>query len=300
MKFYSRVLRSSLMDSEAYCRLPSDTHRLIFASLLWFADDYGNFEDNRFALKHHLTGCTSLKSEEDLALILEKLIDAGFLFYYQYTGKNKAFKGKAYFHIMKFRSDRTYWARHYPMSPCEDEDSRKSDCERKRGWPRGGEVDPTLREKKDTFEQKQVLAPISETEQKQIEDKSKMFPGQGEGVGVLKPLYAAQDAAKEKVANGEGEAVRGTRLPKDWTCTEELIEVALGIARDRDFPITRGQALRIGEQFRDYWHAKAGRDAVKLDWAATWRNWIRNANLTRASLGGASNGITEAFMGKAV
>lgn len=30
-------------------------------------------------------------------------------------------------------------------------------------------------------------------------------------------------------------------------------------------------------KFTDYWLAKAGRDAVKLDWEATWRNWIRNA-----------------------
>ncbi|UAX94538.1 hypothetical protein LAC81_10200 [Ensifer adhaerens] len=31
------------------------------------------------------------------------------------------------------------------------------------------------------------------------------------------------------------------------------------------------------DKFRDYWSAKAGRNATKLDWAATWRNWMRNA-----------------------
>jgi hypothetical protein len=31
------------------------------------------------------------------------------------------------------------------------------------------------------------------------------------------------------------------------------------------------------EKFKDYWHAKAGKDATKLDWQATWRNWIRTA-----------------------
>lgn len=31
------------------------------------------------------------------------------------------------------------------------------------------------------------------------------------------------------------------------------------------------------ERFRDYWNAKAGKDAVKLDWDATLRNWLRNA-----------------------
>jgi hypothetical protein len=28
------------------------------------------------------------------------------------------------------------------------------------------------------------------------------------------------------------------------------------------------------EQFLNYWHAKAGKDASKLDWVLTWRNWM--------------------------
>lgn len=37
------------------------------------------------------------------------------------------------------------------------------------------------------------------------------------------------------------------------------------------------------EKFRDYWTAKSGKDATKLDWDATYRNWIRRAaeNTTR-------------------
>lgn len=31
------------------------------------------------------------------------------------------------------------------------------------------------------------------------------------------------------------------------------------------------------EKFVNYWRAKAGRDGVKLDWTATWRNWILNS-----------------------
>lgn len=29
------------------------------------------------------------------------------------------------------------------------------------------------------------------------------------------------------------------------------------------------------DRFRDHWAAKPGKDGVKLDWAATWRNWVR-------------------------
>ncbi|KQY73963.1 hypothetical protein ASD52_26395 [Ensifer sp. Root142] len=39
----------------------------------------------------------------------------------------------------------------------------------------------------------------------------------------------------------------------------------------------RSQAMTEFDKFRDYWNAKTGKDATKLDWPATWRNWLRNA-----------------------
>ena len=32
------------------------------------------------------------------------------------------------------------------------------------------------------------------------------------------------------------------------------------------------------EKFINYWTAKSGKDATKLDWVATWRNWMLNAS----------------------
>lgn len=31
------------------------------------------------------------------------------------------------------------------------------------------------------------------------------------------------------------------------------------------------------EKFINYWQAKTGKDATKLDWVATWRNWMLTA-----------------------
>jgi hypothetical protein len=31
------------------------------------------------------------------------------------------------------------------------------------------------------------------------------------------------------------------------------------------------------DKFRDFWCSKSGKDATKVDWLATWRNWIRNS-----------------------
>jgi hypothetical protein len=59
---------------------------------------------------------------------------------------------------------------------------------------------------------------------------------------------------------------RGTRIPDYFTLTDERAAVALAEKLD---------PRRTFADFRDYWIAKAGKDAVKLDWEATWRVWCR-------------------------
>lgn len=61
---------------------------------------------------------------------------------------------------------------------------------------------------------------------------------------------------------------RGSRLPKDWALPDEWKAFAESTRPDLS-------AAATASQFRDYWHAKAGKDGVKLDWFATWRNWVR-------------------------
>ena len=61
---------------------------------------------------------------------------------------------------------------------------------------------------------------------------------------------------------------RGTRLPADWVPTDDQI---LYCKTER--PDLRPEW--VAANFRDFWISKAGSDAVKLDWDATWRNWVR-------------------------
>jgi len=64
-------------------------------------------------------------------------------------------------------------------------------------------------------------------------------------------------------------ADRGTRLPADWSPTED----------DRAFASALGVAVeREAASFRDYWHAKPGADGRKTNWSATWRNWVRRTS----------------------
>ena len=65
---------------------------------------------------------------------------------------------------------------------------------------------------------------------------------------------------------------RGTRLPEDWVLPKQWGEWALS-ETSLTAPAVRLEAAKFG----DYWRAKAGREAVKLDWQATWRNWVRTA-----------------------
>ncbi len=60
---------------------------------------------------------------------------------------------------------------------------------------------------------------------------------------------------------------RATRLPADFVCDLAYAK-AQGLA-DRI-------AAREAERFRDFWAAKPGKDGVKADWPATWRNWVRS------------------------
>lgn len=65
---------------------------------------------------------------------------------------------------------------------------------------------------------------------------------------------------------------KGTRLPADWRLPEDWENWAL-----QERPgWTPAHCREVAESFSDHWHAKAGADAVKLDWQATWRNWVRN------------------------
>jgi uncharacterized protein YdaU (DUF1376 family) len=65
------------------------------------------------------------------------------------------------------------------------------------------------------------------------------------------------------------ERTRGSRLSANWVLPTEWEDWA-----KQERPDLNLQSL--GEQFRDYWSAKAGSGSTKLDWQATWRNWVRN------------------------
>ena len=71
---------------------------------------------------------------------------------------------------------------------------------------------------------------------------------------------------KKSAAKAEGSA---TRLPQDWQPGER--EIAFCKAERPDL-----EPLAVAVRFADYWVAQPGAKGRKLDWLATWRNWVRN------------------------
>ena len=63
----------------------------------------------------------------------------------------------------------------------------------------------------------------------------------------------------------------GTRLSADWFLSKHLGEWSISEGASHD--LVRVEA----DKFRDYWIGVAGAKGRKVDWDATWRNWIRKA-----------------------
>ena len=85
---------------------------------------------------------------------------------------------------------------------------------------------------------------------------------QSEGNATHNTVHITQDTKHKKTAT------RGTRLPADWKPNDELVAWSKAERPDLDL-------RKVFAEFKDYWLALPGVKGVKLDWDATWRNWVR-------------------------
>lgn len=74
-----------------------------------------------------------------------------------------------------------------------------------------------------------------------------------------------------------------TRLPADWQPSTNDILFCKTTRPDLDH-------ASVAAAFKDYWIAVAGAKGKKLDWPATWRNWVRNQRGINGSQQKASEG----------
>lgn len=91
-----------------------------------------------------------------------------------------------------------------------------------------------------------------------IQDVSKVEPQ----VRLGKDSLGKDSQVKEKQN-------KGSRLSDDWVPSKEYLEFCRETRPDLN-------PLLIAEEFKDYWISVAGSKGIKLNWSATWRNWVRN------------------------
>jgi hypothetical protein len=104
--------------------------------------------------------------------------------------------------------------------------------------------------------------------------------GEHEGKRADAPAGPASKELLSGAAEGNGESrPKGRRIPDDFALTPERLATAEGEGLN---------AQRTFETFRDYWRAKSGAGATKLDWDATWRIWCRKEADSRPARRGAS------------
>jgi hypothetical protein len=115
----------------------------------------------------------------------------------------------------------------------------------------------------------------------------------------VKPQKLEPEPYKEETNVSSMPRKRASRLNPDWVLPKDWGEWALS----EGWPETviRQEAAK----FKDYWIGRAGKDAAKLDWEATFRNWMRNCKSPKVHSGdgyvGTSKGTDRlrAFIGGA-
>lgn len=116
-----------------------------------------------------------------------------------------------------------------------------------------------------------------ETENKPADNPQETQPvNSGSDFKTQTKAHQTPDTNHQTPVKKEGEA-RATRLPENWRPGDDDFKFALGEG------LTVPDVEREIAKFTDYWRGKAGKDGRKLDWSATWRNWVRRASESRSS-----------------
>jgi uncharacterized protein YdaU (DUF1376 family) len=91
---------------------------------------------------------------------------------------------------------------------------------------------------------------------------------------------------REAIASPKKPSPKASRMSGDWQIPGDWISESVAKGCPEQI------AIRESDRFKNYWLGKAGREGFKLDWRATWRNWIgkRIDELPHQPVFGGSNG----------
>ena len=129
---------------------------------------------------------------------------------------------------------------------------------------------------------KYSIITITKYSEYQINDQQTTIkpPTDNQQIATLKECKERKEE-ESIVAPLKGGSKKGTRILNDWQLPDEYKTWAIENGIDED------RIQSIADRFKDYWLGVAGAKGVKLDWLATWRNWIRR-DLDRPQANGLS------------
>lgn len=113
-----------------------------------------------------------------------------------------------------------------------------------------------------------------ERETKRKQESTNRAPDVNEPPPNHKPITNNQEPVIDAAPKGTAKA---KRLSPDWQLPKTWGEWTL------ENMGWEASSIRLeADKFKDFWIAKGGREACKLDWEATWRNWCRNSKVQAA------------------
>ena len=214
--------------------------RLLFIGLWTLADREGRLQDRPKQIKMELFPADNV----DVEACLNALVEYGFI-------RRYVADGKKIIQVVNFERHQT---------------------------PHGKEADSELPDENGTYtvhERNKSGLVIGNTGAKPIQAQCKHSAGtvQEQCEHPLNPdspfLNPDSPFLNPEVSATRKTQQRGSRLPADWFPSETEIQFCKTERPDLD-------PAKTAERFRDYWHAQPGSKGTKLDWPATWRNWVRD------------------------
>lgn len=162
-------------------------------------------------------------------------------------------------------SDGRLYHRKLSMWALEAWDRRVKERERKAKWRASRERDKDVPETGTNAGQQ---AGHMNGHRRDVPAEGKGSDSEAKRQGAIKTkVKGVADAAAPTPAPRNG---AGSRLPEGWTLPDEWAQWAIA-----ERGLSPEEVAEVADGFRDHWHGKAGADARKADWLATWRNWVR-------------------------
>lgn len=258
-------IRAGLLSSEPWLALKDNVDRVCWLDLALHADPLGNQPGGPLRLLRQWR-TYGIQTVEQVAKVLSDLQDVDLVRRYEVDGK-------PYLHLPRFRQRLRYMGHLTPLSPWTSEDDVAKIAAYKTGQ---------FSAKQDTTQKapgdRQAItgrSPDHHRGEVEVEVEVEALPesvvdGGSGGKTRATPCAPAMPVAPAGLKVVKLPPTRGSRLPTDWVLPDDWRDWACRVHR-----LSPQRAVQISLSFRDHWWAKAGADACKVDWQATWRNWVR-------------------------